>query len=95
MFPGVNASVYYNEAGEVLGWDDNYYDDPPDEPDWDEITDGEQAYEAGYEDGYHGEPCQVVAAHGPEDRHYLGGYDDGREDRNAADVDGGDGYDEA
>lgn len=32
MFPGPGAQIYYNEAGEVLGWDyppdpDNFYDD--------------------------------------------------------------------
>lgn len=25
-FPGPNSSVYYNDAGEPLGWDDNTYD---------------------------------------------------------------------
>lgn len=31
MFPGANAQVYYNEAGEVLGWD--YPSDEPYEMD--------------------------------------------------------------
>jgi hypothetical protein len=31
MFPGAGASVYRNEAGEVLGWD--YPDDGPYDPD--------------------------------------------------------------
>jgi len=26
MFPGPNATVYYNEAGEVLGWDNDIYE---------------------------------------------------------------------
>ena len=85
MFPGPNASVYYNEAGEPLGWDNNYYDDAPEEPDWDRITDDEQAWEAGYEDGYHGEPSQVSEANDHADRSYLAGYDDGRADRSAGD----------
>jgi hypothetical protein len=29
-FPGPNAEVFYNEAGEPLGWDNHYYDEPPD-----------------------------------------------------------------
>ena len=29
MFPGAHANVYYNEAGEPLGWD---YDPPDDDP---------------------------------------------------------------
>ena len=81
MFPGPNATVYYNEAGEPLGWDDNYYDDAPDEPDWDRITDDEQAWEAGYEDGYHVQDSQVVTANDHQDRAYLMGYEQGREDR--------------
>lgn len=34
MFPGAGASVYYNEAGEVLGWDGAYEADPFDYDDW-------------------------------------------------------------
>lgn len=30
MFPGSNASVYYNEDGEPLGWDAPYVPDPYD-----------------------------------------------------------------
>ena len=33
MFPGANAHVYYNEAGEPLGWD-YPSDDPYDPDDW-------------------------------------------------------------
>lgn len=29
MFPGSHATVYYNEAGEPLGWDNEYYFDEP------------------------------------------------------------------
>ncbi len=34
-FPGAYAQVYYNEAGEPLGWDYPNYDEPPD-PDFEE-----------------------------------------------------------
>jgi hypothetical protein len=30
MFPGAGAQVYYNEAGEPLGWDSADYDGPQD-----------------------------------------------------------------
>ena len=30
MFPGAGAQVYYNEAGEPLGWDYPSYDEPED-----------------------------------------------------------------
>jgi hypothetical protein len=40
-YPGPNAHVYYNEAGEPLGWDypseydpNDYYDDDPYTPDY-------------------------------------------------------------
>ena len=84
MFPGPNASVYYNEAGEPMGWDNNYYDEPP-EPDWDAIAAGEQAWEAGYEDGMHGAPSQVAKPGDRQDRAYLEGYGEGQRDRSAAD----------
>ncbi len=44
-FPGPNSEIYYNEAGEPLGWDNVSYDDPrgDDEEDdfdyWDEEED--------------------------------------------------------
>ena len=85
MFPGPNATVYYNEAGEPTGWDNNYYDDAPEEPDWDRIADDEQAWDHGYEDGLHGEPSQVSKAMDHADRAYLAGYDDGEADRSASD----------
>ncbi len=81
MFPGPNATVYYNEAGEVLGWDNEYPDDAPEEPDWDRITDDEHAWEAGYEDGLHGAPSQVAKPGDRQDRAYVQGYEEGQEDR--------------
>lgn len=39
MFPGANARIFRNEAGEVLGWD--YPSDNPND-DWDEF---DQAFE--------------------------------------------------
>lgn len=33
MFPGAGANVYYNEAGEPLGWDNTGYADEPYDPD--------------------------------------------------------------
>jgi hypothetical protein len=35
MFPGAGARVYYNEAGEPIGWDYPSYD----EPDYDPVDD--------------------------------------------------------
>lgn len=39
-FPGPYAQVYYNEAGEPLGWDNNY----PSEPEYDDAGDYERKY---------------------------------------------------
>ena len=36
MFPGPHAQVYYNEAGEPLGWDYPSHDEPPEPSDEDE-----------------------------------------------------------
>ena len=33
-FPGYGAQIYYNEAGEVLGWDYPDRDDPYEPDDW-------------------------------------------------------------
>jgi hypothetical protein len=33
MFPGASAEIYYNEAGEPLGWDSPSYDEPWYDPD--------------------------------------------------------------
>jgi hypothetical protein len=38
MFPGPGAQVYYNEAGEPLGWDYPSYDEPENDP-YDDIDD--------------------------------------------------------
>ena len=35
-FPTAGAQVYYNEAGEPLGWDQPSYPDTGDEMDWEE-----------------------------------------------------------
>lgn len=47
MFPGANAQVYYNEAGEPLGWD--YPSDEPYEPDDYEMERAAWAAEAEHE----------------------------------------------
>jgi hypothetical protein len=82
MFPGPNATVYYNEAGEVTGWDNYYPDDAPEEPDWDRISDDEDAWEHGYDDGYHEVESQVDPNKpmNSGDRAYLAGYQQGGED---------------
>ena len=36
MFPGPHAHVYYNEAGEPLGWDNEYSFEPPEPSEEDE-----------------------------------------------------------
>jgi hypothetical protein len=28
MFPGAHSRIYRNEVGEVLGWDNDWYDEP-------------------------------------------------------------------
>ncbi len=48
MFPGACATVYHNEAGEVLGWD---YD-PGGPPDIDDFYDD---YNHGWSDDHEGE----------------------------------------
>ncbi len=83
MFPGPNATVYYNEAGEVLGWDDNYYDDAPEEPDWDRIADGEVAWDDGWQDGYYGELMRSFDVDVPNGlvKVYEEAYEQGRKDK--------------
>lgn len=44
MFPGAGASVYYNEAGEPLGWD-YPSDDPPEPDDYDFDDSDEEDFE--------------------------------------------------
>ncbi len=44
-FPGYGAQIYYNDAGEVLGWDYPSYDEPPDPWDddpWDDDLNDEE-----------------------------------------------------
>ncbi len=60
MFPGAGAHVYYNEAGEPLGWDYPNYDEPPDVDDYDRWAD--EPDEPDYE--------QII-----EDRAYMRGPD--------------------
>lgn len=51
MFPTAGSSVYYNEDGEVLGWDNEQYFEPPEsdpgddwgpEQYWDDEPDGHE-----------------------------------------------------
>lgn len=55
MFPGPNAQVYYNEAGEPLGWD---Y--PSDEPPEEDYEDQERRYQMMVCEGcgQHPEDCE-------------------------------------
>lgn len=47
MFPNAESEIYYNEAGEVLGWDNpSYYE--PEYPDYDNYNDDV------YDDDYDG-----------------------------------------
>ena len=39
MFPGYGAQIYYNDAGEPLGWDYPDHDAPPDVDDYDRWDD--------------------------------------------------------
>ncbi len=41
-FPGAGAQVFYNEAGEPLGWDYPDNDAPPDPDDYDDYLDQEE-----------------------------------------------------
>ncbi len=43
MFPTANSTVYYNEDGEVLGWDNHYWDEPPYEDYCDQRDEGGEA----------------------------------------------------
>ena len=47
MVPGAGAQVYYNEAGEVLGWDYPSYDPPEVSPETQQHLDA--AWESAYE----------------------------------------------
>lgn len=63
MFPGANAQVYRNEAGEPIGWD--YHSDEPDYTDWDdrfdnwEIPEFETVEEC-IEERYHGKDGEGI-----------------------------------
>lgn len=39
MFPGPYAEIIRNEAGEPIGWDNHYYDEPPDHDPSDDLDD--------------------------------------------------------
>lgn len=60
MFPGAGAQVYYNEAGEPLGWDYPSHDDPYDPDDFldrdEDFDDEEESDEEDYECN-----CEVCA----------------------------------
>lgn len=45
MFPGAGAQVYYNEAGEPLGWDYPDYDPQYDDPEYDAYYEDEMSEE--------------------------------------------------
>lgn len=53
MFPGAHAQIYRNEAGEVLGWDNNAYFEPDYDPfdldDDDDYEDDDVDTEGDYE----------------------------------------------
>lgn len=63
MFPGAGARVFYNDAGEPLGWDYPSYD----EPEWDDRADtaadyaAEEAYEYAEDEDPDGDPDAFVA----------------------------------
>lgn len=66
MFPGAHATVYRNEAGEPLGWDNGGYDEPPYDSD-DYLSDDYGDEESDEDDGMHdyqdggdfGTPCLI------------------------------------
>ncbi len=47
MFPGPHAQIYYNDAGEPLGWDYPNYDEPPDVDDYDRWADEPEEEDSG------------------------------------------------
>lgn len=57
MFPGAGAQVYYNDAGEPIGWDYpsscDWYDDPADLYDYDEYPE-DLDHDVCLENGLHG-----------------------------------------
>jgi len=78
-FPGAGARVYYNEAGEPLGWDYPNYDAPPDVDDYDRWADEPDDEE---EDGDEREPDyeQIIedraAMRGPDPEAVMWGGED-------------------
>jgi hypothetical protein len=54
MFPGPHAEVFYNEAGEPLGWDYPSYEPPEPDPYEEAAADaaGEARFETAYEWAY-------------------------------------------
>lgn len=65
-FPGPYAQIYYNEAGEVLGWDNVYPEDSEREFEDDHRADQEEAayeeaYEFAEEQGLPDESCERFA----------------------------------
>ena len=63
-FPGPYSSPITNEAGELLGWDNHYYDEPPEPTEEDERR--WQMEEAAAEDAYHYALEQGAGAAGDE-----------------------------
>lgn len=58
-FPAASSTIYYNEDGEVLGWDQPLYDEPDYDP-WSYADDYDEPdvwgdEESCKEQGYHGE----------------------------------------
>lgn len=52
MFPGAGASIEYNDAGEVTGWDYPDYDQPyEDYPEYGDYEEYDPTYSLVYEDG--------------------------------------------
>lgn len=74
-FPGAGAQVYYNDAGEPLGWDYPDYDEPEYDPD-DFLSGG--PYSDGFDDGLgaaeNGDPVPDLSAY---PREYARGWRDG------------------
>lgn len=81
MFPGPNATVYYNEAGEPLGWsDESYYEPDPDEFEEQYArrdAQHEEEYELGYESAQNDEELDDKAS-----KWFKIGFNDGLSDLN-------------
>ena len=64
-FPGPHAEVFYNEAGEPIGWDNHYYDEPPERDPWEESAAdaaaecrAEEAFDWAVDEGADDETCE-------------------------------------